>query len=194
MNRLQQKHSVFEAECNVTIHERFQRLPIDPCWIGLERGDRHPKYFCTPLGAQIIGWENSIHYRFLPGYGEMVFAVNPESCADAFVYPLAKDFSDFLRLILACGSTTAAEQIILWDRESFERFLHSDDNAILPQQARVLEVIREQLHLMPMEDSFDCVKALQAQCGELSLICCSDEYYDTLGLPRPTGRSRRRMA
>ena len=48
-------------------------------WIGLERGELNPQYFCTPSGAQIIGWENSIHYCFLPDYGEMVFAVNPES-------------------------------------------------------------------------------------------------------------------
>lgn len=171
----------------MTIYERFRQLPIDPRWIGLERGEMNPQYFCTPSGAQIIGWENSIHYCFLPGYGEMVFAVNPESCADAFVYPLAKDFSDFLRLILACGSTTAAEQIILWDRESFESFLHSDDNAILPQQEQVLDVIREQLRLLPMADPFACVKALQAQYSDLSLIRYSDEYYDTLGLPRPDG-------
>lgn len=100
---------------------------------------------------------------------------------------MAKDFTDFLRLILACGSTTAVEQIILWDRESFESFLHSDDNAILPQQEQVLNVLREQLRLLPMEEPFAYVKTLQGECSDLSLIHYSDEYYDTLGLPRPDG-------
>lgn len=65
-------------------------------------------------------------------------------------------------------------------RNAIESFLHSDDNAILPQQEQVLDVIRRQLQLQPMEDAFAYVKTLQAQCGDLSL-------YDTLGLPRPDG-------
>ena len=72
-------------------------------------------------------------------------------------------------------------------KNAIESFLHSDDNAILPQQEQVLDVIRRQLQLQPMEDAFAYVKTLQAQCGDLSLICYSDEYYDTLGLPRPDG-------
>ena len=40
-----------------------------------------------------------------------------ETCVDKYVYPLAANFKDFLRLILACGSTTAVEQIIGWSKE-----------------------------------------------------------------------------
>lgn len=171
----------------LTIYERFRQLPIAPRWIGLERGTGDASYFCTPVGAEIIGWENSIHYCFLPGYGRIVFAVNPESCADQYVYPLAADFRDFLRLILACGSTTAVEQIILWSREDFDTFLNSDDNAILPEQRHVLDVLRQELQLQPMEDPYGYVKALQAQCCDMSRITWSDEYYDVLGLERPDG-------
>ena len=41
-----------------------------------------------------------------------VFACNPESCADINVYPLAKNFDDFIRVILACGSANPVEQIV----------------------------------------------------------------------------------
>ena len=55
-------------------------------------------------------------YCFIEPYGEMVFACNPDTCADVFVYPLARTFEDFMRLILACGSTNPIEQIIWMDK------------------------------------------------------------------------------
>ena len=75
----------------------------------------------------------------------MVFAVNPEPVVEQYVYPLAMNFKDFLRLILACGSTTAVEQIIGWSREQFEQFVVSEDHAIHPEQQKVLDVIRTSL-------------------------------------------------
>lgn len=170
----------------MTLYKRYLTLPIEPRWLGLERGG-DTTYFCTPVGASIIGWENSIHYCFLPGFGETVFAVNPESCVDQYVYPLARDFRDFLRLILACGSTTAVEQIIGWSRTEFEDFLHSADNAVLPEQQRALDVLASELALSPMEDPYACVRSVQAEFGDLSGIRYSDEYYDMLGLERPDG-------
>ena len=104
----------------MTMYEKYCQLDIDGTRIGLEKSDMCVDYFCTPLDATVIGWENSIHYCFIRGYRDMVFAVNPESCVDKYVYPLAMNFKDFLRLILACGSTTAVEQIIGWSKEQFD--------------------------------------------------------------------------
>ena len=114
----------------------------------------------------------------------MVFAVNPETCVDKSVYPLAAIFKEFLRLILACGSTTAVEQIIGWSKEQFEDFLHSDDNKVFPEQAEVLKIVAESLKLQPMEEPYEYVKAVQAQYDD-NKIKYSNEYYDTLGLERP---------
>lgn len=52
----------------------------------------------------------------LPEYGEMVFACNPESCVDQNVYPLAANFEDFIRLVLACGTANPLEQIVWMDK------------------------------------------------------------------------------
>ena len=54
-----------------------------------------------------------------------------ETCVDKYVYPLAANFKDFLRLILVCGSTTAVEQIIGWSKEKFEDFLHSSHRVLI---------------------------------------------------------------
>lgn len=172
----------------MTMYEQYRQLNVDGKWIGLEMGDVQAEYFCTPVDASVIGWENSIHYCFIRGYGEMVFAVNPESCADVYVYPLAKNFRDFLRLILSCGSTTAIEQIIIWSKEQFEHFVSGEENPIFPEQRRVLEIIQQALKLQPMDEPYEYVKALQAQfMDEQHEIRYSDAYYDTLGIERPDG-------
>lgn len=170
----------------MTMYEKYCQLDIDGRWIGLEKSDMCVEYFCTPIDATVIGWENSIHYCFIRGYRDMVFAVNPETCVESHVYPLAMNFKDFLRLILACGSTTAVEQIIGWSKEQFEAFLISDDNAMLPEQKIVLDRIRTELKLAPMENPYEYVKAVQEQHDD-SKIKFTNEYYDTLGLERPDG-------
>lgn len=170
----------------MTIYEKYCQLEIDGRWIGLEKNEMCVEYFCTPVNATVIGWENSIHYCFIKGYRDMVFAVNPESCVDKYVYPLAMNFKDFLRLILACGSTTAVEQIIGWSKEQFEKFLHSDDNKIFPEQAEVLKIVAKELKLQSMEEPYEYVKIVQAQFDDKK-IKYSNEYYDVLGLERPDG-------
>ena len=170
----------------MTMYEKYCQLKIDSRWIGLEKNDLCVDYFCTPINATVIGWENSIHYCFIKGYRDMVFAVNPESCVDKYVYPLAMNFKDFLRLILACGSTTAPEQIIGWSKEQFENVVVGADNAKHPEQEKVLEEIKAALKLEPMENVYEYVKAVQEQFDD-SKIKFSNEYYDTLGLERPDG-------
>lgn len=174
----------------MTVYEKYKKLNIDGSRIGLERGSKIGEYFCTPKGARVIGWDNGIHYCFIRGYGEMVFAVNPETGADKYVYPLAKNFEDFLRLILACGHTAPVEQIIMWTEEQFKEFLTSNYNALMQGQQEVLDIITEKLKLEPMAAPYQYVKQLQAQFDD-SKIRFMDEYYDVLGLELPKGRKKK---
>ncbi len=151
---------------------------------GLEAGDTEGGYYCTPLGMKVLGWENGIHYGTIEGFGDMIFAVNPENFGNN-VYPLARNFKDFLRLIFAAGSTTAIEQIVLWDREQYDSFLRKDGG--IPGGNEELLRLSNVLSIDPMEDAFAYVKQLQAEFkGEIPY---SNEYYDTAGLPRPDGSS-----
>ena len=61
---------------------QFQKFPIDKSLISLEPGSIEVSYFCYPVNAVPIGFEGCILYCFLPEYGEMVFAANPESGID----------------------------------------------------------------------------------------------------------------
>lgn len=168
----------------MTDFQKYEKLALDGAWINLEKGASKGGYFCTPKGARVIGWENGIHYCFIRGFGEMVFAVNPESCVEENVYPLAASFRDFLRLLLACGTTTALEQIIWWTEEQFQAFLAEDETP--PERTAVLEKIRQAFHLEPMEKPYQYVKTLQAgfDAGRLRY---SDEYYEVTGRARPDG-------
>lgn len=168
------------------MYEKYCQLDIDGRYIGLEKSEMGVDYFCTPINSTVIGWENNIHYCFIKGYRDMVFAVNPETCVDKYVYPLAMNFKDFLRLILACGSTTAVEQIIGWSKEQFEMFLRSDDNAMIDGQETVLNEIKQTLKLEPMESPYEYVKSVQEYFDD-SKIKFTNDYYDTLGLERPDG-------
>ena len=165
-------------------YEKFKRLSLDPALISLARGSISVPYFCYPLNAEAIGFEGCILYCFIRGYGDMVFAANPETCADAHVYPLARSFEDFLRLILACGSANPVEQIAWTDRSRFEQHLQDEAAIRTDAQRAALEMIAAGLELAPMEDPFGYVKSLQAGFDG-SRIEYSDEYYDVLGIERP---------
>lgn len=144
----------------MTIYNKFKKLDIDFSQLGLEQGDNSP-YFCTPKGAKIIGWAgiDGIHCCFVKGFDEMVFAVNPSNLPGDYVHPLARNFSDFIRIILACG-LDAAEQAWMWNRGEFDAFTETyppDSN----QQA-ALDGLRNGLGLEPMEDPYGYIKNLQA--------------------------------
>ena len=167
----------------MTLLKQFLELGLDCSPIGLGPGPSQGGYFCTPKGLTVLGWEgvDGIHYGRIRGYGDMVFAVNPMPAGEQHVRPLAGSFRDFLRLLLACGSTTTLEQAGDWTREQFDTYLRA------PDAQAVLERIASAFRLTPMEDPFSYIKGVQASFdgGKLHY---TDEYYDTLGLARPDRR------
>ena len=121
-----------------TIYEKYMALPIDKGSLCLEYGDIADPYFCYPVNANPIGFEGCILYCFLPEYGEMVFACNPESCVDQNVYPLAANFEDFIRLILACGTANPLEQIVWMDKNKFEEHMANEEKILTDEQRTAL--------------------------------------------------------
>ncbi len=161
----------------MTIYEKYLKLNINGSRIGLEHGESRSNYFCTPKGASIIGWAgvDGIHFCFVRGFGEMVFAVSPMNTPGNYVYPLAQKFGDFLRLLLACGHTATLEQAWSWDQAQFDAFLC--ENAPTAEQAAVLDIIRKKLSVTPMEQPFVYIKDLQAGF-DYSRIKYTQDYYD----------------
>lgn len=160
-------------------YERYKELKLDASLLGFEDSGQQSNYFCTPKSAQIIGrtGADGIHFCFVCGFGEMVFAVSPMSTPGNYVHPVAGNFMDFLRLMLACNDTAALEQIYCWEQEQFDAFLQ--DNPPTDAQKAVLNTIREALELTPMEQPFSYVKGLQAEF-DYSRIEYTEEYYEQI--------------
>lgn len=166
------------------IYEKYLKLNINGVHIGLEQGEDENRYFCTPEGASIIGWAgvDGIHFCFVRGFGEMVFAVSPMNAPGSYVHPLARDFEGFLRLLLACGHTAALEQAWTWEQEQFDEFLR--ENAPTDEQSAALNILREKMSLTPMEQPFSCIRALQ-DGFDYRLIPYTEDYYDMVPVEPP---------
>lgn len=166
-------------------YKKYTGLSINSELIGLERPKQVEPYFCYPLNAKAIGFEGCILYCFIEGYDEMVFASNPESGADSNVYPLAKNFLDFLSLILTCGSVNPIEQIVWMSREQFEKHCIEERKLQSVEQNELLDQLRREFEIEAMEEPYSYVKAVQ-QAFDSRKICYRDEYYDVLGLEKPS--------
>lgn len=159
------------------MYERFIRSGIDLVPVGIKVCKDNTPYFCTPKGAAIFGWAgiDGIHFCFIRGFGNMVFSVNPISADQNYVHPLAKDFTDFLRLILACGNEAALEQAWMWDEAQFEAFLK--ENPVTQEQKQTLSEISKKLKLTPMEKPWAYIRTQQADF-DYSKIVYTEDYYD----------------
>lgn len=160
----------------MTSYTKFKQMNIDHSAIGLEQSDAEVTYYCTPRNAKIIGWAgvDGIHYCTIPEFGEMVFAVSPMNFGDC-VHPIARNFEDLLRLLLSCVDMAALEQCYAWDEEQFNAFL-IDCPATECQQA-VLDALRKEFCIEPIEEVFSYVKKLQSEF-DLSQVPYTEEYYD----------------
>lgn len=96
---------------------QFLKAQIDLEPLGLIMDGPFEAYFCTPKGARIFARSgvDGIHFCFVRGFGETVFAVSPMNGRENCVHPVAKSFRDFLRLLLALHDAAAIEQAWQWN-------------------------------------------------------------------------------
>ena len=146
----------------MTLYQRYARLPIRFAELELERGSEKSSYFCTPKGARVIGWAgvDGIHFCFVRGYGDAVFAVNPMAAED-HVQIVARNFADFLRLVLACGGSAAIEQARQWTRAQFDAFVAASDRDYPPRQDALQAIAG--LGVEPMDDPYGYLEALRGE-------------------------------
>ena len=155
----------------------FRGCGMDFSPLGLERGSGRSDYFCTPKGARIIGWTgvDGIHFCHISRLGEMVFAVDPMGSCGDYVYPVAKSLQDFLRLILACGSTAPVQQARGWSGEQFDAFLR--ENPPTEEMTAALQRLGETFALKPMKQPLAYIQKVQAGFDG-SAIPRRAEYWD----------------
>ena len=163
--------------------KQYLKSDLDLSVLGLHRGSEEGGYFCTPLGARVIGWAgvDGIHYCTIEGQGETIFAISPMNFGD-YIHPIAESFEVLLRMLLTCHSMDAMEQCYAWAEDQYTAFLidYPATTEIQEKQNQIREIFK----LDPMEDVFGYIKQLQDNY-DLSGIRFSEEYYDTLGIEPP---------
>ena len=93
----------------MTLYKKYKKLKIDFSQLSLEPGDTSGGYFCTPKGAEIIGWTgvDGIHCCFVKGFGEMVFAVNPANLPGDYVWRATRPPRSSAPLWMVCRTAWA---------------------------------------------------------------------------------------
>ena len=169
--------------------KRFRALELDFESIGLIQQEENEPYFCTPLGAEYVGWIgcDGVHFILLPG-DEQVFCVDPAMGEPgSYVLPVAKDFRTFLSYVLFCRDANPLSQIWWLSEERFRQLLAEGGEAdwlgcqeFLARKEQALECLCTEFSIAPA-DPYEAVKALQSDFDPAVLIF-SPEYYETLGL------------
>ena len=161
----------------MNILNSYIRSKLDLSHIGFIRGEKESNYFCTPVLSKVIGWAgvDGIHFCVNKNFGEIVFAVSPANLPGEYVHPVARNFEDFLRLLLACYDTATIEQCWFMDREVFESFLEANQPDTEAQKC--LNEIRKKYKLTPMEDPYAYMHKLQDEFDYDSLRF-PPEYYE----------------
>ena len=169
----------------LSLVQRFYLLDTDTCPVGLIQRQDDEGYFCTPVGAHILVWTGvgGIHYCTIDGFGETVFAVNPERFEN-HVYLVAESFEKFLGLILSTSSEAAIEQIVDWDRSTFDEYLQKDADYFASEEVKKALMAIASLGIEPVEDPFGYVKKIQENF-DYAKIRYTDEYYDVTGIEKP---------
>ena len=133
----------------------FQALEIDFSSIGLEQQDSSP-YFCTPVGAEYVGWIgcDGVHFILLPG-DERVFCVDPAMGeVGSYVLPVAEDFRTFLSYLLFCRDANPLSQIWWMEEKQFRELLAEDASwegceDFFARKDQALETLRRTFGLRP---------------------------------------------
>lgn len=171
--------------------EKLKKLPIELDTVGLEQAENFTPYFCTPIGAELVGSIgcDGVHFVMLPE-DERIFCVEPAMGEPGtYVLPVAENLSRFLSYVLYCRDANPISQIWWLSEERFCQLLQEDmqaswsgDEEFSERKMKTLDTIGKVFQIDPI-DPYGPVRALQR---EFSPDCLqfSDEYYDVLGLER----------
>ena len=163
----------------MTFYQKYKKLGVSLASAGFIEGGECEPYFCTPKGAKIIGRAgvDGIHYCFVRGFGETVFAVSPMAGREGYVRPIAGSFEDMLRLLVASGSMAALDQAWMFDKEQFKEFVRDDP----PDEASraAFEVLKDKLGITPMPEPLEYIFKLQWDF-DMSALKFSKEYYEAM--------------
>lgn len=186
--------------------QKLHALPIDLSLIELFPSEEGDAYFCTPLGARILGrlGVDGIHFCDVPALGrDLVFAISPMG-DPPFIFPVAEDLTDFLAEIYTCGSAGSIEQLVSLNPTRAADFLYFNrvlctetdqvelrracqyfgmDDQMTPDvernrsTANALDVLAKEFSLKPIENIHAHILSV-CSSFDIKTLSFPDEYYN----------------
>ena len=101
------------------LYERFKRLHLKTSLVDFE------VYEAERDGNSIIARNKNVYFGTISGNGEMIFCFDKNSKNGHKVYPVANSFQDFLALILSTGSAQAIQNLSVWKKDEYIRYLRN---------------------------------------------------------------------
>ena len=161
----------------MNLYEQYIKNKFDLSAFGIERGESRSTYFCTPKGAKIIGWTgvDGIHYCTIKSFGETIFAVEPMGYAGRHAFPVAENFEEFLRLLMACGHEAYIEQAHAWSREQYDEF--AKENPITTKANEQILYLQKEYGLAPLDEPYQYLKTIYDNF-DFSTVPYKKDYYE----------------
>ncbi len=158
-------------------YKKIIKENIDLSPLGLYCSAKEYPYFCTPKGAKIFGRTgvDGIHYCFVRSFADMVFCVSPMCDTGRYVRPVARSFSDFIMLLIACQDVFNIEAAEIMDRDGFYKMLCTYEADVKQQSA--IEVLKREFKLSAMEKPYEYIRELQSSF-DYSKIRYTEDFYD----------------
>lgn len=168
----------------MTLYEQYRKNRFSLSPFGIEKRSDNTPCFCTPRGAVLLGWTGTdgIHYCTVKTLGDVVFAVDPYADPKKHVFPVAEDFSTFLRLLIACGDEAFLEQAHALTREQYQHL--RADNPLCDAQIRAAQSLAEACALTPMEDPYTYLKEIY-DSFDFDTVPYTKEYYEIVPIEEP---------
>lgn len=141
------------------LYQKFKNSSLDTSDIGLFSGPDDSNSVFTPSGAKILAWNGDIHFCLVEGFGEMVFAVDPNAPPGDCVHPVAQTLSDFFGLSAVVRNATLIAHCYRWSRS----FFNEKAAAVKPtmKMRSVLRALENTYHPTKITDPYGYIYTLQ---------------------------------
>ena len=147
-------------EKTVNLFDKFKNSCLDTSAVGLTVGSEYSYYGATPEGARVIAWAEiqGIHFCRKPDV-EGIYVVNPDAPKSEAVQLVAKNFLEFLGLVVACNHASVLWQAHAMTRAQFNAYLDAHKHSM--KQRSVLRAIQNIYHPPTVADPYSYIKNLK---------------------------------
>lgn len=147
-------------EKTVNLYEKFRNSSLDTSAVGLTVGSEYSYFGATPRDARVIAWADQYGIHFCrKEESDMIYVVEPDAQKDEAVHAVARNFPEFLGLVIACTHASVLWQAHEMSRAQFDEYLL--DHKPSMKQRSVLRAIGNIYHPPVVADPYSYLKNLK---------------------------------